>query len=181
MGDEGQITLLLLLGERRYPKDEPRSGIGIHNAAVEIGKTAEFGSALPRGPLPGLLFGHPMLLDHGASEVRRRALLSIASQHGTKQGEVMHESTHDACYGPIATISLRNLPPDVEKAILEKSRSEKTSLNRATAMLLEAATRKPPRNSDFDELAGSWTAERADEFDAILAQMRRVDPADWAP
>ena len=37
------------------------------------------------------------------------------------------------------TISLRNLPPEVEKAILETSRREGISLNKATLRLLQAS------------------------------------------
>lgn len=79
------------------------------------------------------------------------------------------------------TISLRNLPPDVERAILDKSEREGISLNKATARLLESAIAnpKPKRNSDFDEFFGTWTKEEGDEFDKILAEMRRVDPIDW--
>jgi len=53
------------------------------------------------------------------------------------------------------TLTLRNLPTEVEKAILEISRSEGISLNRAALRLLEAAPRKPARNSDFEEFFGT--------------------------
>jgi len=78
------------------------------------------------------------------------------------------------------TITLRNLPPEVEKAILETSRREGISLNKATLRLLEAQLRKPARNSDFEEFCGTWSPAEADAFDAALAEMRHVDPADWA-
>jgi hypothetical protein len=79
------------------------------------------------------------------------------------------------------TISLRNLPEEVEKAILETSRREGISLNKATLRLLQASLRKPAINTDFDEFFGTWSSEQADEFDAALAEMRRVDPIDWEP
>ena len=79
------------------------------------------------------------------------------------------------------TISLRNLPPEVEKAILETSRREGISLNKATLRLLEASLHKPKINHDFDEFFGTWSKEEADEFDAALAEMRKVDPIDWEP
>jgi hypothetical protein len=77
------------------------------------------------------------------------------------------------------TISLRNLPPEVEKAIEETSEREGISLNRATIRLLQASLHKPAKNSDFDEFFGVWSKEEADVFDAALSQMRQVDPADW--
>jgi hypothetical protein len=79
------------------------------------------------------------------------------------------------------TISLRNLPPEVEKAILETSHREGISLNKATLRLLQTSLHKPARNSDFDEFFGTWSKTEADEFDAALAEMRKVDPADWEP
>jgi hypothetical protein len=83
------------------------------------------------------------------------------------------------CYSELMTISLRNLPEEVEKAIVETSRREGISLNKATIRLLEAQLRKPAKNSDFDEFCGSWSSAEADAFDAALAEMRQVDPADW--
>ena len=77
------------------------------------------------------------------------------------------------------TISLRNLPPEVQKAIEETSRREGISLNKATIRLLEASLRKPVKNSDFDEFFGVWSPEEADRFDAALRQTRQIDPADW--
>jgi hypothetical protein len=72
------------------------------------------------------------------------------------------------------TISLRNLPPEVEKAILETSRREGISLNQAALRLLQVSLRKPARNTDFDDFIGTWSDAEADEFDAVLAEMRRI-------
>ena len=83
------------------------------------------------------------------------------------------------CYSEGMTISLRNLPKELEKAILETSRREGISLNKATIRLLEAQLRKPAKNSDFEEFFGTWSGAEADAFDAALAEMRQVDPADW--
>jgi hypothetical protein len=83
------------------------------------------------------------------------------------------------------SISLRNLPPDVEKAILETSQREGISRNKATIRLLQESLRKPAggftRNSDFDEFFGKWSDAEADEFNAALAEMRKVDLIDWEP
>ena len=76
-------------------------------------------------------------------------------------------------------ISLRNLPVEVEKAILETSRRDRISLNKAAIRLLEASLRKPAKNRDFDEFLGTWSSADADAFDAALAGMRQIDPADW--
>jgi hypothetical protein len=85
------------------------------------------------------------------------------------------------CYSEFMTISLRNLPKEVEKAILETSRREGISLNKATLRLLGAQLHRPAKNSDFEEFCGTWSSAEADRFEAALAGMRQVDPADWEP
>jgi hypothetical protein len=79
------------------------------------------------------------------------------------------------------TISLRNLPEKVERAILETSRREGISLNKAALRLLGERLHKPARNSDFEEFCGAWSSAESDAFDAALAWMGQVDPADWEP
>ena len=85
------------------------------------------------------------------------------------------------CYSEFMTISLRNLPKEVEKAILETSRREGISLNKATLRLLGAQLHRPAKNSDFEEFCGTWSSVEADAFEAALAGMRQVEPADWEP
>ena len=76
------------------------------------------------------------------------------------------------------TITLRNVPPEVEHAILETSHRESISLNRATLRLLEASLRKPSKNLDFEEFYGTWGTADADALDGALSQMRQVDSVD---
>lgn len=45
----------------------------------------------------------------------------------------------------------------------------------------QQAVRIAPHASDFSEFAGVWTAAEAAEFEAALAQTRRIDPNDWKP
>jgi hypothetical protein len=76
-------------------------------------------------------------------------------------------------------ISLRNLSPELEAAIIEISRREGISLNKATLRLLEASIRRPTVNSDFDDFLGKWSTSDADLFEAALRSMRQVEPVDW--
>ena len=97
---------------------------------------------------------------------------------------MIHEAIQYASFWAILefmTISLRNLPSEIETSILDVSRREGISLNKATIRLLEGSLRKPARNSDFDEFFGIWSKEEADEFDAELTRMRQIDSADWEP
>lgn len=85
----------------------------------------------------------------------------------------------------MGAITIRNLPPELGRLIRQKAKSERTSLNRAVISLLEEATglgrqdRKELVHDDLDALAGSWTKEEADEFDAFLREHRTIDPEMW--
>ena len=80
-------------------------------------------------------------------------------------------------------ITVRNLPPAVAKAVKEKARREKLSLNRAIARLLEEATGEKPSkrviHHDLDHLAGTWSEEEYQQFMAALREQRQIDPGMW--
>lgn len=81
-------------------------------------------------------------------------------------------------------ITVRNLPPEVAKAVKEKARKEKLSLNKAVVRLLEEATgvekgRKKVVSHDLDRFFGTWTKEEADAFDEAMREHRQIDPEMW--
>jgi hypothetical protein len=86
----------------------------------------------------------------------------------------------------MAAITLRNLPRGVARAIREKARRERLSLNKAVIGLLEEATGAAPRgpgmpgvNHDLDRFFGAWTEEEADAFDEALREQRSVELEMW--
>lgn len=81
-------------------------------------------------------------------------------------------------------ITVRNLPPEVAKAVKEKARKEKLSLNKAVVRLLEEATGVEKRKQkvvyhDLDRFFGTWTKEEADAFDEAMREHRQIDPEMW--
>ena len=82
-------------------------------------------------------------------------------------------------------ITLRNLPPEVSKAIQQRAKRNKTSVNRAVIGLLEESLGKKQqkkdkvRYHDLDHLAGSWTKKEAEEFEKFIAEQRTIDPGLW--
>jgi hypothetical protein len=80
-------------------------------------------------------------------------------------------------------ITVRNLPPGVVKAIREKARREKLSLNKAIVKLLAEATGAEPKKKilyhDLDHLAGTWSEGEYQEFMAALREQRQIDPEMW--
>lgn len=81
-------------------------------------------------------------------------------------------------------VTVRNLPPEVAKAVKEKARKEKLSLNKAIVRLLEEATgvekgKKKVVHHDLDRFFGTWTKEEADAFDEAMREHRQIDPEMW--
>lgn len=81
-------------------------------------------------------------------------------------------------------ITVRNLPPAVARAVKEKARKEKLSLNKAIVKLLEEATgvdsgKKKVVHHDLDHLAGTWSEAEYQEFMSALREQRQIDPEMW--
>ena len=81
-------------------------------------------------------------------------------------------------------ITLRNIPPDVERAIREKARQKRISANRAVLELLQERVgilegKKKIVHADLDELAGSWSVAEAKAFATALRRQRRIDDELW--
>lgn len=81
-------------------------------------------------------------------------------------------------------ITVRNLPSAVAKAVKEKARREKLSLNKAIVRLLEEATgagkgTRKVVHHDLDVFFGTWSKKEADAFDEALREQRQIDPEMW--
>jgi hypothetical protein len=82
-------------------------------------------------------------------------------------------------------ITIRNIPPEVSRAIRRKAETERTSVNKAVVGLLEerlgagGRKRSKIREHDLDFLAGSWTRQETGAFDKALAEQRVIDPDLW--
>lgn len=84
----------------------------------------------------------------------------------------------------MTAITLRNIPHEIQAAIRRKARSEGLSLNKAVQKLLAEALRLESKGAevlydDLDHLAGSWSEEEAEEFEAALREQRQIDPELW--
>ena len=83
-------------------------------------------------------------------------------------------------------LTLRNIPPEVDRQIQGRAQEKGVSLNKAAISLLEEATgyRAPTGGRkrvyhDLDHLFGSWSKQTADEFSKALAKMRTIDKEMW--
>ena len=81
-------------------------------------------------------------------------------------------------------ITLRNLPPDLDKAIRKRARGKRMSVNKAVIGLLEDhltqdKTKRAELHHDLDALCGSWTEESAAAFDRVLVKQRTINQTLW--
>jgi len=80
-------------------------------------------------------------------------------------------------------ITLRNIPPEVQRAIRAKAKELGISMNRAVLELLQErigkSRKRGTKYTDLDHLFGAWSQAEADEFDQALAEQRRIYPEDW--
>jgi hypothetical protein len=65
-------------------------------------------------------------------------------------------------------ITLRNLPPDLAKAVRREAERKRTSINKAVISLLESKADiqkkkkgRKPHHQELDALAGSWSKKEA--------------------
>lgn len=97
---------------------------------------------------------------------------------------VMHEEAEVERH-PKPAVTLRNLPPELVRAIRKRAKDRKTSLTKAAVGLLEeaAGTAETPRARhryhDLDAFAGRWTREEAAVFEKDLKHQRRIDEEVW--
>lgn len=73
--------------------------------------------------------------------------------------------------------TIRDVPPEVDRALRQKARRGKRSLNQVVLEELTAATLGQQRRADFSDLVGAWVPDPA--FDEIIAAQRRVDWDKW--
>jgi plasmid stability protein len=87
------------------------------------------------------------------------------------------------------TITIRNMPEQLERRIETMAADEGASLAQTVIRLLLRATglggsgdsggAGRGRSHELDALAGTWSADDAAEFDASLQELRRTDPELW--
>ena len=81
-------------------------------------------------------------------------------------------------------VTLRNLPPQLDRTIRQRAKKSGVSVNKVVIGLLQdhlgESERKPAqRYHDLDELAGVWSKQEAEIFERSLAKQRDIDPEMW--
>lgn len=81
-------------------------------------------------------------------------------------------------------VTLRNLPPQLDRTIRQRAKKKGVSVNKVVISLLqdhlgESERRTVRRYHDLDELAGVWSRQEAEIFERSLAKQRAIDPEMW--
>jgi plasmid stability protein len=84
----------------------------------------------------------------------------------------------------MTALTIRQLPPPVERAIRERSARQRVSLNKAVVGMLEDSVigkQKAParRYHDLDWMCGAWSRKQAGVFQKYLDDARAVEPELW--
>lgn len=84
----------------------------------------------------------------------------------------------------MSTLTIRQIPFAVERAIKERSSREHISLNKAVVGILEEAItgskKAPPRRyHDLDWMCGMWNKKQSDNFQKHLENIRTIDQELW--
>lgn len=91
------------------------------------------------------------------------------------------------CYNirRMKAITVRNIPPEVVRAIAARSQERGTSASRTIVKILEeyfgsrTNGQTDPLHHDLDELAGAWPADEAAAFEDSLREQRAIEPDSW--
>jgi hypothetical protein len=73
--------------------------------------------------------------------------------------------------------TIRGVPGEVDRALRDKARRGKKSLNQVVIEELAASTHQKPVRIDLSDVVGKWTSDPA--FDEVIASQRKIDLKKW--
>ena len=78
------------------------------------------------------------------------------------------------------TLTVRNLPPDVAKALAREKQRRGSSLNQTVIDLLKQGLGvSGARSNGLAPMAGTWSDEEYRDFERAVAPFEEVDPELW--
>ena len=79
-------------------------------------------------------------------------------------------------------LTIRNIPPEVAEALTKKRTRSRTSLNQTVIDLLRHALGvrgQGEKSNGLAKLAGTWTQQEYEQFEAAVASMEEIDEELW--
>ncbi len=81
-------------------------------------------------------------------------------------------------------LTIRNVPPELAKALEEEKKRRGLSLNQTVVQLLSQATGVASHGkhpNGLAALAGTWSAAEFQNFEEAIAMTEEIDPELWRP
>jgi hypothetical protein len=75
--------------------------------------------------------------------------------------------------------TLRNIPPELDRAIKARAKSLGKSVNQVALEVLARGLGQPVRHRNLRNMPGEWSQREAAEFDRFLLEHRQIDPELW--
>jgi hypothetical protein len=73
--------------------------------------------------------------------------------------------------------TIRGITPDLDRALRQRAKDRKQSLNQVVLDELTRATIGTTAHADFSDLVGKWQPDP--QFDEIIASQRKIDRKKW--
>ena len=75
--------------------------------------------------------------------------------------------------------TIRNVPPELDRAIKARAKQLGRSVNQVALELLAQAFGQPLRYRNLRRMPGAWSVKEAGEFDRFLEEHRQIDEEQW--
>ena len=75
--------------------------------------------------------------------------------------------------------TIRNVPPDLDRAIKARAKRLGKSVNEVALEALAHAVGVSPRRRNLRAMPGAWSRREAEQFDAFLEEHRTIDAELW--
>jgi hypothetical protein len=75
--------------------------------------------------------------------------------------------------------TIRNIPPEIDKAIKAQAKRLGKSVNQIALEALAQSVDQPVRRRNLRGMPGAWSKDEAAEFDKTLAGIRTIDDELW--
>lgn len=80
---------------------------------------------------------------------------------------------------PLMQYTIRNIPPDLDKALKARAKRLGKSVNQIALEALANLVDKPVRKRSLRDMPGAWSKAEAAKFDRFLEEQRAIDEELW--
>jgi plasmid stability protein len=75
--------------------------------------------------------------------------------------------------------TIRNIPPELDRAIKARAKQLGKSVNQVALEALARSLGQPVRRRSLRDMPGAWSSREAKQFDRLLREQRQIDEELW--